>query len=99
MLILGMLRFRHGCMRPIEESENFTHLPNESIDVLLQQFTVVVNNMRANVDAQKNMRANVDVLSYDDHDRAVKHIHTCWYFLTSMLSYRFPTTMPKISKW
>jgi hypothetical protein len=44
------------------EYENFTHLPGESIDALFQTFTVVVNNMRA----------NVDVLPYDDHDRAVK---------------------------
>jgi hypothetical protein len=48
------------------EYENFTHLPGESIDALFQRFTVVVNNMRA----------NVDVLPYDDHDRAVK-IFTC----------------------
>jgi hypothetical protein len=40
------------------EYENFTHLPGESIDALFQMFTVVVNNMRA----------NVDVLLYDDHD-------------------------------
>jgi hypothetical protein len=33
---------------------------------LLQRFTVVVNNMRA----------NVDVLPYDDHDRAVKLLHS-----------------------
>jgi hypothetical protein len=33
---------------------------------LFQRFTVVVNNMRA----------NVDVLPYDDHDRAVKLLHT-----------------------
>jgi hypothetical protein len=32
------------------EYENFTHLPGESIDALFQRFTVVVNNMRANVD-------------------------------------------------
>jgi hypothetical protein len=32
---------------------------------LFQRFTVVVNNMRA----------NVDVLSYDDHDRAAKLLH------------------------
>jgi hypothetical protein len=44
------------------EYKNFTHLPGESIDALFQRFTVVVNNMRA----------NVDVLPYDDHDRAVK---------------------------
>jgi hypothetical protein len=48
------------------EYENFTHLPGESIDVLFQRFTVVVNNMRA----------NVDVLPYDDHDRAVKLLHS-----------------------
>jgi hypothetical protein len=48
------------------EYENFTHLPDESIDALFQRFTVVVNNMRA----------NVDVLPYDDHDRAVKILHS-----------------------
>jgi hypothetical protein len=48
------------------EYENFTHLPGESIDALFLRFTVVVNNMRA----------NVDVLTYDDHDRAVKLLHT-----------------------
>jgi hypothetical protein len=46
--------------------ENFTHLPGESIDALFQRFTVVVNNMRA----------NVDVLPYDDHDRPVKLLHS-----------------------
>jgi hypothetical protein len=48
------------------EYENFTHLPGESIDALFQRFTVVVNNMRA----------NVDVLPYDDHDRAIKILHS-----------------------
>jgi hypothetical protein len=48
------------------EYENFTHLPSESIDALFQRFTIVVNNMRA----------NVDVLSYDDYDRAVKLLHS-----------------------
>jgi hypothetical protein len=48
------------------EYENFTHLPSESIDALFQRFTVVVNDMRA----------NVDVLPYDDHDRAVKLLHS-----------------------
>jgi hypothetical protein len=33
---------------------------------LFQRFTVVVNNMRA----------NVEVLPYDDHDRAVKLLHS-----------------------
>jgi hypothetical protein len=48
------------------EYKNFTHLPGESIDALFQRFTFVVNNMRA----------NVDVLPYDDHDRAVKLLHS-----------------------
>jgi hypothetical protein len=48
------------------EYKNFTHLPGEPIDALFQRFTVVVNNMRA----------NVDVLSYDDHDRDVKLLHS-----------------------
>jgi hypothetical protein len=48
------------------EYENFTHLPGESIDALFQRFTVVVNNMRA----------NVDVLPYDDHVRAIKLLHS-----------------------
>jgi hypothetical protein len=48
------------------EYENFTHLPGESIDALFQRFTMVVNNMRA----------NVDVLQYDDHDRAIKLLHS-----------------------
>jgi hypothetical protein len=48
------------------EYENCTHLPGESIDALFQRFMVVVNNMRA----------NVDVLPYDDHDRAVKLLHS-----------------------
>jgi hypothetical protein len=48
------------------EYENFTHLHSESIDALFQRFTVVVNNMRA----------NVDVLLYDDHDREVKLLHS-----------------------
>jgi hypothetical protein len=46
--------------------ENFTHLPGESIDALFKRFTGVVNNMRA----------NVDVLPYDDHDRAIKLLHS-----------------------
>jgi hypothetical protein len=48
------------------EYENLTHLPGESIDALFQRFNMVVNNMRA----------NVDVLPYDDHDRAVKLLHS-----------------------
>jgi hypothetical protein len=48
------------------EYENYTHLPGESIDALFQSFTVVVNNMRA----------NVVVLPYDDHGRAIKLLHS-----------------------
>jgi hypothetical protein len=48
------------------EYKNFTHLPGESIDALFQRFTVVVNNMSA----------NVDVLPYDDHDRAIMLLHS-----------------------
>jgi hypothetical protein len=48
------------------EYENFTHILGESIGALSQRFTVVVDNMRA----------NVDILSYDDHDRAAKLLHT-----------------------
>jgi hypothetical protein len=48
------------------ECENFTHLPGESIDARFQCFTVIMNNMRA----------NVAVLPYDDHDRAVKLLHS-----------------------
>jgi hypothetical protein len=49
-----------------KEYKNFTHLPSESIDALFQSFMVVVNNMRA----------NVDMLPYDDHDRAIKLLHS-----------------------
>jgi hypothetical protein len=48
------------------EYENFTHLPSESIVAMFQRFTVIVNNMRA----------NVVVLPYDDHDRAVKLLYS-----------------------
>jgi hypothetical protein len=48
------------------EYENFTHLPNESIDALFQRFTAVVNNMSA----------NVALLPYDDYGRAVKLLHS-----------------------
>jgi hypothetical protein len=48
------------------EYENFTHLPGESIDAMFQRFTVIVNNTRA----------SVAVLPYDDHDRAVKLLHS-----------------------
>jgi hypothetical protein len=48
------------------EYDNFTHLPGESIDALFQRFAVVMNNIRA----------NVDVLLYDNHDTAVKFLHS-----------------------
>jgi hypothetical protein len=48
------------------EYENFTHLPDESVDALFQRFMVVVNNMRA----------IVVMLPYDDHDRVVKLLHS-----------------------
>jgi hypothetical protein len=48
------------------EYENFTHLPGKSIDAMFQRFMVIVNNMRA----------NVVMLPYDDHDRAVKLLHS-----------------------
>jgi hypothetical protein len=53
------------------EYEDFTHLPNESIDALFQGFTVVVNNMRA----------NIDVLPYDEHGRAVKLLYTMYHIV------------------
>jgi hypothetical protein len=43
------------CATYRREYENFTHLPGESIDALFQRFTVVVNNMRANVDVSRTM--------------------------------------------
>jgi hypothetical protein len=49
-----------------KEYENFTHLPGESIDAMLQQFTMIVNNIRA----------NVVVLPYDNQDRAIKLLHS-----------------------
>jgi hypothetical protein len=50
------------------EYENFTHLPGESIEAMFQHFTVIVTNMRT----------NVVVLLYDDHDRAVKFLHSLY---------------------
>jgi hypothetical protein len=64
--MLEMPRFRLGSMRLTRESTRISLLPGESIDALFQRFTVVVNNMRA----------NVDMLPYDDHDRAVKLLHS-----------------------
>jgi hypothetical protein len=48
------------------EYENFTHLPGESIDAMFQWFTVIVNNMKA----------NVAVLPYNEHDRVIKLLHS-----------------------
>jgi hypothetical protein len=47
------------------EYENFTHLPGESINAMFQRFTMILNNMRA----------NVVVLPNYDHDRDVKLLH------------------------
>jgi hypothetical protein len=48
------------------EYKNFTNLPGEFIDVMFQRFTCIVNNMGA----------NLTILSYDDHDRALKLLHS-----------------------
>jgi hypothetical protein len=48
------------------EYKNFMHLPGESIDAMFQRFMVIVNNMRA----------NEVVLPYDNHDRAIKLLHS-----------------------
>jgi hypothetical protein len=64
--MLGMPRFRLGCMRLTGESTRTSLISPASPSMpYFQRFTVVVNNMRA----------NVDVLPYDDHDRAVKLLH------------------------
>jgi hypothetical protein len=49
-----------------ERVREFHSSPSESIDAMFQRFTVIVNNMRA----------NVAVFPYDDHDRAVKLLHS-----------------------
>jgi hypothetical protein len=60
-------RFRLGCMRIIGENTGTSLISLLSPSMpCFQQFTVVVNNMRA----------NVDVLPYDDPDRAVKLLHS-----------------------
>jgi hypothetical protein len=48
------------------EYRNFTHVPGELIDAMFKRFTVIVNNMRA----------NVVVLPYNDHDMAIKLLHS-----------------------
>jgi hypothetical protein len=48
------------------EYKNFTHLPGGSIDAMFQRFTVIVNNMMA----------NVAMLPYDGHGRAIKFRHS-----------------------
>jgi hypothetical protein len=68
MLTLKMLKFSLGCMRLTKESTRTSHIPGELIDALFQRFTVVVNNMRA----------NVVVLPYDDHDIVVKLLHSLY---------------------
>jgi hypothetical protein len=63
--MLGTSRFRLGCMRPTGESTR-TSLISPVSPCPVSEFTVVVNNIRA----------NVDVLPYNDHDRAVKLLHS-----------------------
>jgi hypothetical protein len=53
-------------MRLTGESKRTSLISPVTIDALFQRFTVVMNNMRA----------NVDVLPYNDHDRVVKILHT-----------------------
>jgi hypothetical protein len=48
------------------EYENFTHLPGESIDTMFRRFIVILNNMKA----------DVIVLPYNDHDMAMKLLHS-----------------------
>jgi hypothetical protein len=48
------------------EYENLTHLPDESIDAMLQWFTIIVNNMRANVAAPP----------YGGHDKSIMLLHS-----------------------
>jgi hypothetical protein len=64
---VGNARFRLGCMRPTGESTRTSLISPVSPSMpCFKRFTVVVNNMRA----------NVDVLPYDDHDRALKLLHS-----------------------
>jgi hypothetical protein len=51
------------------EYENLTHLPDKSIDAMLQWFTIIVNNMRANVAAPP----------YGGHDKAIMLLHSLDY--------------------
>ncbi|MGZ7907532.1 hypothetical protein, partial [Haemophilus sp. SZY H53] len=48
------------------EYENFRHMPGESIESLFARFQVIVNRMRA----------NKELLPFDDHERALKLLHT-----------------------
>jgi hypothetical protein len=52
-------------MQVTGESTRISLISSVSPSMPCFRFTVVVNNMRA----------NVDVLPYDDHDRAVKLLH------------------------
>jgi hypothetical protein len=67
MLMLGMLRFRLGCTRLTGESMRTSLISPASPSMpFCSGFTVEVNDMRA----------NVAVFPYDDHDRAVKLLHS-----------------------
>jgi hypothetical protein len=62
MLMPAMLRFRLVSLRPTRESTRTSLTPWLAIDAMFQWFTVIVNNIRANVVA----------VPYDDHYRAIK---------------------------
>ena len=60
----------HVCARLFtmycKEYENFAQLSGESVDAMFHHFTIIVNNMKANITA----------LPYTDHDRALKLLHS-----------------------
>jgi hypothetical protein len=68
MLMLGILKFKLESLRPTGESTRISRisLVSRLNLLLLWRFTVIVNNMRA----------NVAVLPYDEHDRAIKLLHS-----------------------
>jgi hypothetical protein len=58
MLTLGTVRFRLACLHLTEIVRELHSSPSESIDTMFHWFTVIANNMRA----------NVTVLPYDNHE-------------------------------
>jgi hypothetical protein len=49
MLMPETLSFRLGSLRPTRESTRISHISIESIDAMFQRFTIIMNNLRANV--------------------------------------------------